>query len=124
MIFKRLAIIIYDSFILVAVFVFFTLFLVIARQVRPIPPGTVWYQVLLIALAYIYYGASYKTSGQTIGMRVWQAKIIFEGKATYKLIFLRITLSSLAFILGILSLCSPDKYLKKWTKSQLVFLAK
>lgn len=40
-----------------------------------IAPGTLWFQLLLLAVTVAYYAASWKRGGQTIGMRAWRVRV-------------------------------------------------
>ena len=41
---------------------------------RGIAPGTLWYQAYLLAVAFAYYGISWRLGGQTIGMKAWRLR--------------------------------------------------
>ncbi len=67
----RLAALVYESFIVMAILFGAGAIPVIALQ-RKIPPGTIWYEIYLFAALLGYFVYCWSRSGQTIGMSAWR----------------------------------------------------
>jgi uncharacterized RDD family membrane protein YckC len=67
----RLAAIIYESFIVMAILFGAAAIPVLALQ-RKIPPGTIWYEIYLFLALLAYFVYCWSRSGQTIGMSAWR----------------------------------------------------
>jgi len=52
---------------------------ILARGGAAIDPGSVWFQLLLIAVWWLYFGWSWTHGGQTLGMRAW--RLVLAGEA-------------------------------------------
>lgn len=75
---RRVAATVYDLLPLVGIWMggaFVALLFVPGHQV---PPGTLWFQLYLIALTASYFGISWRRGGQTIGMRAWKIRVVGE----------------------------------------------
>lgn len=72
--FRRLAALVYDAFLVAALEFAFT-GAVIALRGREIPPGTPWYLPVLVAIALGFYGWFWTRCGQTLGMQAWRIKV-------------------------------------------------
>lgn len=73
---RRLAATGYDLLPLVGIWMggaFVALLFVPGHQV---PPGTLWFQLYLVALTAAYFGLSWLRCGQTIGMRAWKIRLV------------------------------------------------
>lgn len=74
---RRIAAGLYDLLPLVAILMIATLAVVAVHGER-IPSGTAWYRAYLVAVAFAYYGISWKRGGQTIGMKAWRLRMAPE----------------------------------------------
>lgn len=73
---RRLAAIAYDGLLVAALLFVLTAAVIAARGGRTIGPGSHWYQALLVAAAWAYFGWSWTHGGQTVGMRAWRLHIV------------------------------------------------
>ncbi|HVY63299.1 MAG TPA: RDD family protein [Gammaproteobacteria bacterium] len=97
--FKRFAAFCYDLLLLCGVVFFFTLAVLGLRGGRAIPPGTVWFELALAAVAMLFFGWFWTHGGQTLGMRAWRIRVIrADGGA------LRWTQAALRFWAAVLAL--------------------
>jgi uncharacterized RDD family membrane protein YckC len=71
---RRLAALLYDALLLVALLLVFTFLLVIARGGRALPPVAVWYEACLVASTFC--GLSWTRGGQTVGMKAWRIRVV------------------------------------------------
>lgn len=69
---RRLAAIAYDLLIVVALIVIATIATILMRGGSAISPGSVWFQLLLLAIWWLYFAGSWVRGGQTVGMRAWR----------------------------------------------------
>lgn len=108
--FKRLAAIFYDSFLVFALWMMATALLLPFTGGHRIPPGTLVYQVYLLVIAYLYFDYFWRHGGQTLGMKAWRIRC--QGAVTHGQTALR-------FLGGLLSLITlglgfvlnwPDKF--------------
>ena len=74
--FRRLAALVYDALLLAALVFFFTLGVVLARGGREIRPGTIWFEVSLVAVAFAFCGVFWTRGGQTLGMHAWGVRLV------------------------------------------------
>jgi uncharacterized RDD family membrane protein YckC len=73
---RRLAALAYDALLLGALGFLFTLGAVLARGGREIPPGTIWFELSLVAIAFGFYAIFWTRGGQTLGMRAWRIRLV------------------------------------------------
>lgn len=73
--FRRLAAIVYDALLLLAIMLLFTFVVWAVRGGREIEPGTVWFQLALVVMAMVYFGWFWSHGGQTLGMRSWKIRV-------------------------------------------------
>jgi uncharacterized RDD family membrane protein YckC len=78
---KRFAAFCYDLLLLAGLIAVFTLLTVLARGGVAVAPGSVWFQVVLLAIVVGFYGWFWTHGGQTLGMRAWRVRIV-SGDAT------------------------------------------
>lgn len=71
---RRLAAGLYDSLLLVAIWMCGALVVVLLRGAA-VPPLTWWFGIYLLALAFGYFGWSWIRGGQTLGMRAWNIRV-------------------------------------------------
>lgn len=113
--FKRIAAGIYDTLLLIALFVVPTLALMAVRGGEPVPAGDPLLQVLLALTAAAFFVGFWKRAGQTVGMRAWRLRVVSDqgGPLSLKSALLRFAASIPAvacFGLGVLwALFDKDK---------------
>jgi uncharacterized RDD family membrane protein YckC len=73
--FRRLAALCYDALLLLGIMVLVTLAVWAARGGREVPPGTVWFQAVLVAIAAVFYAWFWTHGGQTLGMKAWRIRL-------------------------------------------------
>jgi uncharacterized RDD family membrane protein YckC len=73
---RRFAALCYDLLLLAALLFCFTLLVLAARGGRAVEPGTVWFEVGLIAIAMLFYCGFWVHGGQTLGMRAWRIRVV------------------------------------------------
>jgi len=71
---RRLAALLYDALLLLALLFVCTLLLIIARGGRTLSPVAVWYEACLVALAFC--ALSWTRGGQTVGMKAWRIRVV------------------------------------------------
>ena len=69
---RRLAAIVYDLLIVLALLMVATIASILVRGGTAISPGSVWFQMLLLAIWWLYFAWSWAERGQTVGMRAWK----------------------------------------------------
>ena len=72
---RRLSALIYDGFLLLAVFFATTLLLLLLRGGRPFTPQDPYYSACLVLVGGIFFGWFWTHGGQTLGMRAWKIKL-------------------------------------------------
>lgn len=80
MIFRRLAALIYDGLIVLALLLLWTALLLFFTKGNPIPP-TLWYQFSLICVVTGYFVGFWHHGGQTSGMKAWNLVVIDAGQS-------------------------------------------
>lgn len=73
--FRHLAIIAYDLFLLFALYLVTTFFIVILNKGEAISQGNPFFLLFLFLLSFFFYGWFWTHGGQTIGMRSWKVKL-------------------------------------------------
>lgn len=68
---RRVAAMIYDALILVAIWMVAAAIVVVATG-KPVESGNSLFRLYLIVLAFLYFHASWSRAGQTLGMRAWR----------------------------------------------------
>jgi len=78
-IFRRLLAILYDSFLLIAIYFVFFIIATALNQQQAIEPDNVFYPffsfALLLGLSYAYFAWFWIHGGQTLGMKTWHIQI-------------------------------------------------
>ncbi len=105
---RRLGAILYDTLILLALFMVGTGLLLpfLAEQLPPIEPADIRYQLYLLAIAFLYLVFFWTRGGQTLGMLAWRLRVVVAntngniGFRTATLRFFTALLSWLAAGLG------------------------
>jgi len=80
--FRRLAAFSYDLLLLAALIFCFTLIVLALRGGREIPPGSLWFDACLIAIAAGFFAGFWVHGGQTLGMRAWRIRVIGDDGVT------------------------------------------
>lgn len=73
--FRRVAAGLYDSLLVIALFVIPTAIVLAIRGGEPIPPGNGLLQLLLLATAGLFFVWFWTHGGQTLGMRAWRLRV-------------------------------------------------
>ena len=74
--FRRFAAFSYDLLLLGALTFCFTWLVLALRGGRAIAPGTVWFELALVALAMLFFCAFWTRGGQTLGMQAWRIRVV------------------------------------------------
>lgn len=72
---RHVAAFIYDLFPIIGLWLITSVVVVLLRGGDEVPPGTLWFQLLLGAECVFYFVFSWKKGGQTLGMRAWKIGI-------------------------------------------------
>jgi len=72
---RRLAAGLYDTLLVIAVWVIPTLLIMALRGGEPIPPGNAGFQLLLLATTAAFFTWFWTHGGQTLGMRAWRLRV-------------------------------------------------
>ncbi|MCX7544099.1 RDD family protein [Marinicella gelatinilytica] len=72
---RHLAAFIYDLFPIIGLWLITSVVIVLIRGGDEVPPGTLWFQLLLTAELVFYFVFSWLKGGQTLGMRAWKIGI-------------------------------------------------
>ncbi len=105
---RRLAAIFYDALLVFSLQFAVTLFLVLPfNQGHAVSSGHPLYQLLLLLIAYVYFGWQWTHGGQTLGMRAWRVRVVGVEAETLtwrqaSLRFLLALVSSACLFLGFL----------------------
>lgn len=75
---RRIAAIAYDLLIVVALLMVATIATILVRGGSAISPGSIWFQVLLLSIWWLYFVWSWAERGQTVGMRAWRLALTTE----------------------------------------------
>jgi len=98
----RLMASLYDALVLAALWLLVAAFVVGARRGEAVPPGTIWFELLLAAVAAGYFALSWRVARQTLGAAPWRLVVLdAEGRPLgWGLAFARWALASLGWVLG------------------------
>ncbi len=72
---RRLAAIVYDSLLILALLFLATLPFVGTRSGEPVDPGYLPYQMTLIGVTWLFLAGFWSTSGRTLGMQAWRLSV-------------------------------------------------
>jgi len=72
---KRLAVIIYDLLLLIAVLFLATLILLPFQESHLFQPNSWQYSVYLLLVSFLFYGWFWTKSGQTLGLLAWKLRV-------------------------------------------------
>jgi uncharacterized RDD family membrane protein YckC len=74
--FRRLAAMVYDSFLLVALWFLATALLLPINGGQAFHSGQFFYPLYLLAVSFIFYGWFWTHGGQTLGLKAWKIKVL------------------------------------------------
>lgn len=74
-IFKRIAVIVYDALLLIAVLFLATLVLLPFQEGNTFEPNSLGYSVYLLFVSFLFYAWFWTTGGQTLGLVAWKLKV-------------------------------------------------
>lgn len=72
---RRLAAILYDLLVVIAILMVLTGLVVLARAGSPFDPRSAWFRLLLVVGWWAYFAWSWTHGGQTLGMRAWRLAV-------------------------------------------------
>ena len=72
---RRLGAIVYDTLLILALLFLGTVPFVAAWDGEPVAPGTLAYQLTLLALTYLFFIGFWSGYGRTLGMQSWRLRI-------------------------------------------------
>jgi uncharacterized RDD family membrane protein YckC len=72
---KRLLAIVYDTLIVAGLLMVLGFVVLAINGGKAVPPHTLWYQLLLLALLWAYFALSWWRAGQTVGARAWKLEV-------------------------------------------------
>jgi uncharacterized RDD family membrane protein YckC len=73
---RRLAAGVYDLFPLAALWMLGAALWLALSGGGPVAPGNPFFRAYLLAIAFAYYGVSWRRGGQTVGMRAWRIRVM------------------------------------------------
>jgi uncharacterized RDD family membrane protein YckC len=77
---RRLGAALYDSLLVIALMGFGTVPTLIIRGGEAIDPGNVNYQLILLAIAWLFFAMFWSRYGRTLGLQSWRMRIeMFDG---------------------------------------------
>lgn len=105
--FRRVAACIYDSLLVIALFVIPASVFMAFRGGEPIPPGNLLFQLSLGVTAAVFFVGFWMRGGQTLGMRAWRMRLenLGGGPITARIAMVRFfggVVSIAAFGIGVL----------------------
>ncbi|MEY3183004.1 MAG: hypothetical protein RLZ35_989 [Pseudomonadota bacterium] len=107
MMLKRFFALCYDLFLLICVWLIVSTVLVIFLKGNAIPPNSLWYQCLLLAIAQVFFiGFWCFGRGQTVGLKAWGLRLAVDSSTQHSVFPPTIPLKKafIYFWLGALSL--------------------
>lgn len=111
----------YDGLILLTLFLAFTAFSLMVRRGTIIEPNTPWHQIALLIITYCYYYLSYRSGGQTLGMKAWRIQLVSSASTlSHRQIIGRMCLALPALLYGLMRFKSPQQSLARWTQTKIV----
>lgn len=73
---RRAGAFLYDAFLLAAVWLVGGALVLVPRGGEAVPPGTVWFELYLLALAFLFHAWFWTHGGQTLGLRAWRLRVV------------------------------------------------
>lgn len=98
---RRLGAIFYDSFLLLTVLFVASFIIVIPTGIKPEDPFFFLFQLYIFVIAYLFYAWCWTRGGQTLGMRTWKMKLVYEdgSKVTWGQALLRFVVAIFSWLL-------------------------
>lgn len=81
-VFRRLAALFYDFFLLCAIWFAATLAVLALRGGTAIPPSAPWFAAYLLGVAFVFFGWFWTHGGQTLGMKAWKIRVLAANGAS------------------------------------------
>lgn len=75
---RRAAAALYDLLAVLAIWFTLGLLVIGLRRFQAVPPHTAWFNALLLGSAFLYWTASWRYGGQTLGMRAWRIRVLAD----------------------------------------------
>lgn len=72
---RRLAAGVYDLLLLAGLLMVMGIAVLILRGGVAVPPGTLWWQTLVLTGCAVFYAGFWARGGQTLGMRTWRLRV-------------------------------------------------
>ena len=72
---RRLGAILYDSLLILALMFLATLPFIAIRDVEPVDPGDLPYQLTLLGVTWLFFAGFWSFSGRTLGMQAWRLRV-------------------------------------------------
>jgi uncharacterized RDD family membrane protein YckC len=72
---RRLAAILYDSMLILALLFLATLPFVAMRDGEPVDPGYLPHQLVLLGVTWLFLAGFWSSSGRTLGMQAWRLRV-------------------------------------------------
>jgi uncharacterized RDD family membrane protein YckC len=79
---RRLAALVYDALLLLALLFVFTLLVILMRGGREVGAGTPWFGGSIVAIALLFCAGFWTRGGQTLGMRAWRIRVVAANGGT------------------------------------------
>ncbi len=100
---RRLAAAFYDSLLLIALWFAGTGLVLALRSGMVVPAGTVWFELYLWVLGFLFCGWFWTRGGQTLGLRAWKLRVTAAAGTTlnWRQALLRYFLAGPCWISGI-----------------------
>jgi len=75
-VFRRFAAFCYDLLLLAALLMCFTFLVLALRGGRAVAPGSLWFELALLAVSMAFFCGFWLRGGQTLGMRAWRIRVV------------------------------------------------
>ncbi|HXG28630.1 MAG TPA: RDD family protein [Nevskiales bacterium] len=80
----RLGAALYDLLLLLALFFLATALVDPLMPQDHVPAGSLWFQLYLLLVAFLFYGWFWTHGGQTLGMRAWRLRVVTRDGAALR----------------------------------------
>jgi len=98
--FRHLAVMVYDTFLLLAILLLAGLIAVAFNGGQAIGQGNPFFFIYLLAVSFLFYGWFWTHGGQTLGMRSWKVTLISNDsrEISWQRAFIRFSVALLSWI--------------------------
>lgn len=72
---RRLGAMLYDGLLVIALLFLGTLPFIAAKGGEPVDPGTLYHQLALLGIAYLFFVGFWSVAGRTLGMQSWGLRL-------------------------------------------------